>query len=227
MLSFLGAGGLSSSSHTLHPVGRRLICSMICFLIHHWKFLSLQFFKITPACATRNSGDLLSRSEAVILEGVAVVLVHGVNAHGMAESRRWNERGVDLNRNYGHMWGLDNQGSSGSPTSQTYRGTAPFSEPETAAMRSFAESRDLAVAFSMHSYSNYFFIPPGYATGAFAPPPLDAQYDLLAQGTSTLGPGWTTGTPWQILYPANGTTQDWWYGDQYSISACRNSLLLI
>ncbi len=123
--------------------------------------------------------------------------------------------GVDLNRNYGHMWGLDNQGSSGSPTSQTYRGTAPFSEPETAAMRSFAESRDLAVAFSMHSYSNYFFIPPGYATGAFAPPPLDAQYDLIAQGTSTLGPGWTTGTPWQILYPANGTTQDWWYGDLY------------
>lgn len=30
---------------------------------------------------------------------VAIVLVHGVNAHGMAEFRRWNERGVDLNRN--------------------------------------------------------------------------------------------------------------------------------
>lgn len=32
--------------------------------------------------------------------GVAIVFVHGVNAHGMAEGRRWNERGVDLNRNY-------------------------------------------------------------------------------------------------------------------------------
>ena len=31
---------------------------------------------------------------------VALVLVHAVNALGMAEFRRWNERGVDLNRNY-------------------------------------------------------------------------------------------------------------------------------
>ena len=32
--------------------------------------------------------------------GVCVAFVHGVNAHGMAEHRRWNERGVDLNRNF-------------------------------------------------------------------------------------------------------------------------------
>lgn len=32
--------------------------------------------------------------------GVAIVMVHGVNAHGFAEGRRWNERGVDLNRNF-------------------------------------------------------------------------------------------------------------------------------
>ena len=31
---------------------------------------------------------------------VALVLVHGVNAHGFAEGRRWTERGVDLNRNF-------------------------------------------------------------------------------------------------------------------------------
>ncbi|KAJ3319763.1 hypothetical protein HDV06_005964 [Boothiomyces sp. JEL0866] len=29
-----------------------------------------------------------------------VVFVHAVNPYGMAESRRWNENGVDLNRNY-------------------------------------------------------------------------------------------------------------------------------
>ena len=37
--------------------------------------------------------------------------------------------GVDLNRNWGLMWGLDNEGSSSWPGDETYRGTAAFSEP--------------------------------------------------------------------------------------------------
>ena len=123
--------------------------------------------------------------------------------------------GIDLNRNYGYQWGLDNQGSSPTPSSQTYRGTAPFSEPETLAMKTFAESRNLNVGYSMHSYSNFFFIPPGYQTGTYAPPPLDTRYATLAQNTLALGPGWVAGTPWEILYPANGTTQDWWFGSLY------------
>ena len=43
--------------------------------------------------------------------------------------------GVDLNRNYGYQWGYDNTGSSPNPSNNTYRGTAPFSEPETQAIR--------------------------------------------------------------------------------------------
>ena len=43
--------------------------------------------------------------------------------------------GVDINRNYGYAWGFDEIGSSGQPGSDVYRGTAPFSEPETAAIR--------------------------------------------------------------------------------------------
>lgn len=45
-------------------------------------------------------GFLRRCAEEAPPSGVAVVLVHAVNAHGMAEGRRWNERGVDLNRNY-------------------------------------------------------------------------------------------------------------------------------
>ena len=41
------------------------------------------------------------------------------------------EFGVDLNRNYGFMWGYDDIGSSPDPWDETYRGTGPFSEPET------------------------------------------------------------------------------------------------
>ncbi|MCF8451449.1 MAG: hypothetical protein K9G49_16375, partial [Taibaiella sp.] len=41
--------------------------------------------------------------------------------------------GVDLNRNYGITWGFDDIGSSPVSSTQTYRGTAAFSEPETQA----------------------------------------------------------------------------------------------
>ena len=42
--------------------------------------------------------------------------------------------GVDPNRNYPTKWGYDNEGSSDNPASDTYRGTAPASEPETRAL---------------------------------------------------------------------------------------------
>jgi len=31
---------------------------------------------------------------------IAIMFVHGINAHGMREKRRWTKEGIDLNRNY-------------------------------------------------------------------------------------------------------------------------------
>ncbi|RYZ16650.1 MAG: peptidase M14, partial [Sphingobacteriales bacterium] len=59
------------------------------------------------------------------------------NGGGMWRKNRRNNGGsfgVDLNRNYGYLWGFDNQGSSPDPTTEVYRGAGPFSEPETQAM---------------------------------------------------------------------------------------------
>ncbi len=64
---------------------------------------------------------------------------------------------VDLNRNYDAGWG--GSGSSGDPTDQTYRGRRPFSEPETQAMRDFAEQHRFAMAFSLHSGINATYLP--------------------------------------------------------------------
>ena len=64
---------------------------------------------------------------------------------------------VDLNRNYDAGWG--GSGSSGDPTDQTYRGRKPFSEPETQAMRDFAEKHRFAMAFSLHSGINATYLP--------------------------------------------------------------------
>jgi len=47
--------------------------------------------------------------------------------------------GVDLNRNYSYKWGTG--GSSTNPNSETYMGPAPFSEPETQAVRNFISSK--------------------------------------------------------------------------------------
>ena len=48
--------------------------------------------------------------------------------------------GTDLNRNWGFQWGCCG-GSSGTFSSETYRGAAPFSAPETQRVRDFVQSR--------------------------------------------------------------------------------------
>ena len=48
--------------------------------------------------------------------------------------------GTDLNRNYSYRWACCG-GSSGSPSSITYRGPSAFSAPETRAVRDFVNSR--------------------------------------------------------------------------------------
>ena len=61
--------------------------------------------------------------------------------------------GVDLNRNYGYMW--DSEGSTTDSSKWNYRGPAPFSEPETQAVRNFmegsgSENRRILTALSYH-----------------------------------------------------------------------------
>jgi len=62
-----------------------------------------------------------------------------------------NSYGVDLNRNFDDHWG--GQGSSGVPTSDTYRGTAPTSEPETKAINAYVLSLPKRLGgIDYHSY---------------------------------------------------------------------------
>ena len=62
------------------------------------------------------------------------------------------EIGVDLNRNYGFRWGYDETGSSSNPCDQDYRGTAPFSEPEIAAIRDMLVGLpNVKIAYNLHA----------------------------------------------------------------------------
>ena len=60
--------------------------------------------------------------------------------------------GVDPNRNYAYLWGDTQGGSSDIPFDQTYRGAAPFSEPESQNIRDIVLSRHVTGLISNHTY---------------------------------------------------------------------------
>jgi carboxypeptidase T len=122
--------------------------------------------------------------------------------------------GVDLNRNYGYMWGCDDQGSSPEPASAVYRGTAPFSEPETEGVRRLFLGRDFRAVLSFHSFSQVVLYPWAYAD---LPCPDDAAFNGLARTMSGLiaavrGTAYAYGrSAGGIGYTSNGDTADWTY----------------
>ena len=116
--------------------------------------------------------------------------------------------GVDMNRNWGFKWGYDNMGSSPVMSGATYRGTAPFSEPENQAMRDFIISRDIKIIHNSHSYSNLELWPPGYDR-VFSK--YDDMFSTIADSMVQYN-GYTPQIGWE-LYPTNGEADGWAWGD--------------
>ncbi len=116
-------------------------------------------------------------------------------------------RGVDLNRNWGCEWGYDNNGSSPNPSSQTYRGEAAFSEPETQAAREFINDHEFAITIYFHSYSNLCIYPLAYD---FVHAP-DRPVLMAAAEEFTADNNYLPGTGWEIIYLTNGDSDDWIY----------------
>lgn len=118
--------------------------------------------------------------------------------------------GVDLNRNYGHEWGYDEEGSSSFEGSDTYRGPAPFSEPETQAIRFFTEQHDFKLALNYHSYGNLLVFPWGYND---APTPDSVTYNNYGELLTHLN-HFVYGTGMETVgYVTNGDSDDWMYGE--------------
>ncbi len=118
--------------------------------------------------------------------------------------------GVDLNRNWGYKWGYSNNGSSGETTSQTYRGTAPFSEPETQAVRQFCNAHNFKTACNIHTYSDLIIFPWGYIPEET---PDSLVYREYGEDMSRYN-GYTYGISEDIIYLVNGDADDWMYGEQ-------------
>ncbi|MEU4778646.1 M14 family zinc carboxypeptidase [Micromonospora sp. NPDC023633] len=126
--------------------------------------------------------------------------------------------GTDLNRNWSYQWGCCG-GSSGSTSSETYRGPSAFSAPETAALRNFVNSRvvggtqQIKANIDFHTYSELVLWPFGYTYNNTGTGMTADQYNTFA----TLGQQManTNGyTPQQSsdLYITDGDSIDWMWG---------------
>jgi hypothetical protein len=86
--------------------------------------------------------------------------------------------GVDLNRNFAYKWGYDDEGSSPYPTSQTYRGGGPNSEPETRAVDAFQKRIGFEYGINYHSAAELLLYGVGWQVATDTPD--DVLYKALA-----------------------------------------------
>jgi carboxypeptidase T len=121
-----------------------------------------------------------------------------------------NGHGVDLNRNYPGTWNTCN-GSSGMTFSQTYRGPSAGSEPETQVMMNFVKEIRPVFNISYHAFSELVLYPFGCKPGK-------AQQVVEAIGKE-MGRllDYKAGTPWELLYNADGGDIDWMFQEMQVI----------
>ncbi|MBX7268053.1 immune inhibitor A [Micromonospora sp. Llam7] len=112
--------------------------------------------------------------------------------------------GVDLNRNFGYKWGYDNEGSSPDPTSDTYRGPGPNSEPETRALDGLFKRMRFEFFVNYHSAAELLLYGVGWQVAT--PTPDDVIYEALAgDDANPAVPGYDPDISAE-LYTTNGDT---------------------
>ncbi|MGH8824100.1 MAG: M14 family zinc carboxypeptidase, partial [Jiangellaceae bacterium] len=112
--------------------------------------------------------------------------------------------GVDLNRNFATKWGYDNEGSSPNPASETYRGTAPNSEPESQALEAFMGRVGFEFFVNYHSAAELLLYGTGWQVST--PTPDDVIYEAMAGDDANPAiPGYDPDISAE-LYTTNGDT---------------------
>ena len=117
--------------------------------------------------------------------------------------------GVDLNRNYSFGYAANESCSSTNPCSGIYRGTTPFSEPESTAVRDFLSMIQPNTAFSTHSTAGSYLMPYGFDT---SPP----DFEIYSEWASAFldDNDYPYGVTFQMLgYTSCGTTRDYLHSE--------------
>jgi len=121
--------------------------------------------------------------------------------------------GVDLNRNYGYMWG--HADAARNTSAENYRGPSAFSEPETQAVRDLVSAYDFRVLMTYHSFAQTIGYPWAYT---LEPPPdermfSDMTYSMIDLVYHTSGAVYENWKDWSDAYLLSGETADWSYGE--------------
>ncbi|MDX2131110.1 MAG: M14 family zinc carboxypeptidase [Planctomycetota bacterium] len=162
---------------------------------------------------------LVNQCEIII---IPVVNCDGYEFSWQPNNRLWRKNrrdngdgtfGVDPNRNWGYQWG--GEGASTNPGNDTYRGTGPFSEPETQVMRDFITANTrLRAHIDFHSFSQLILAPWGYTSELPPDRPIFAflEEDMREGIFGVHGRVYDAGPAYTTIYPASGVAPDWSFG---------------
>jgi murein tripeptide amidase MpaA len=130
-----------------------------------------------------------SQQVRTIMERLFIYVFPDVNPDGKHYSqnvyRYWRKNrnpqaAVDINRNFDFLW-ASGIGTSPDPAWPTYKGTAPFSEPETRNVRSLFDNHpEICYYLDIHSYSKLILYPWGDDDNQSSDPAqnfLNSEYD--------------------------------------------------
>ena len=134
--------------------------------------------------------------------------------------------GVDLNRNYDFFFGYDNEGSSGKPCREDYRGEYPFSEPETNNIKNFIDFHpNIKIVFNYHTYGNLIITPFNYLKHNDSLKIIKEEYPLHYkmyedfQKEAKFPVNFLFGNADNtIKYKSNGDATDWFLGKKKILS---------
>ncbi|MGB9742138.1 MAG: M14 family zinc carboxypeptidase [candidate division WOR-3 bacterium] len=129
-----------------------------------------------------------------------IYIIPMYNPDGYIRSSRYNGNSVDLNRNWGWMWG-----------DESNQGISPFSEPENQALLNHIQNNPAAIFVSYHAGTTFISHPWSYCYSYQNTIPelsliqfLSARYDYWTS--------YTYGQGCDSMYPINGSTKDFDYG---------------
>lgn len=167
-----------------------------------------------------------------LLDRVEVFVVPVVNPDGYlfswSDQRLWRKNrrlngdgthGVDLNRNWGFGWG--GGGSSGDPDNDTYRGTEPFSEPETQALSAlYAAQPNIVASIDFHAFGQLVLYPWAVEGGGPGDDGEHAHAASLMEDAieSVHDMNYVAGPVFDTLYQASGGSVDWTWGERGVLS---------
>ncbi|MFD5424658.1 M14 family metallopeptidase [Streptomyces sp. NPDC127084] len=128
--------------------------------------------------------------------------------------------GTDMNRNWNYKWGCCG-GSSGSTSSETYRGKSAESAPEVKVVADFVRSRvvggkqQIKAGIDFHTYSELVLWPFGYTTADTATGMTQDDRNAFATvGQKMAASNGYTPEQSSDLYITDGSIDDWLWGNQ-------------